>query len=235
MYGIYDIGSEIKNDNFSISIQLENESIYYFRECTGETFEKSIMTKNGKILINPVEPVNKPKAITNHLLIHLKKPVIIAPQDPMKVFLKFPIEAGIFLSWNKKNHLIDVFTLQKPKYTLYGDPKNGVLCKYYESDIYHTIPEADPLFEGVIQLKIINNDVDYLELTKIVFNAYGMKLFYSDNLVAMKSEIRIENSKIAETDFSNKSFQNNMKNSLEVYVSRGFVQTSNSFVMEYGI
>ncbi|MFC1838498.1 DUF432 domain-containing protein [Thermodesulfobacteriota bacterium] len=235
MYGTYDIGSKIKNDNFSISIQQENEFIYYFRECTEETFERSIMADNGKILINPVEPVNKPKAITNHLFIHLKKPIIIAPQNPIKVFLKFPIEAGIFLLRNKKNHLIDIFTLQKPKYTLYGDPKNGVLCRYYESDIYHTIPEADPLFEGVMQLKIINNDVGWLELTKIVFNAYGMKLFYSDDLVAMKSEISLENSKIAETVFLNKPLQKNMKNSLEVYISKGFVQTSNSFVMEYGI
>lgn len=235
MFGTYNTGSEINSGDIALSIRSKDESLFYSRVCAGETFEKTILTDPARIIINPVEPVNKPRAVSNYLLLKPVSSVLIGPGESRKIYLKFPVETGVFLEGSKKSRIIDIFSLNRSKYTLYGEPRGGVICRYWESEIYHSIPEANPLLEGVTELKIINNHEDWLELTRAVFNAYNMKIFYDSSLVSMKSEIQITNSKVASTYFLNEPFRSGMKSSLEIYRSKGFVQTSHSFIMEYGI
>gem|GEM_PF-1631228 len=52
--------------------------------------KKKLFDKSTEILINPVEPINKPKEITNYFLVHLDKPVVVESRSPHKIFLTFP-------------------------------------------------------------------------------------------------------------------------------------------------
>jgi hypothetical protein len=235
MFGYYDIPFSIVQDAISLSCEREGDSVLYKRECNGEIVEKFLLTSNSKILLNPVEPVNKPKPLTSELLIELGKPLIVEPKVTQKVFLAFPIEIGVFLSQDNCIENIDVFTLHRPKLTLYGDPRTGVICKYYKSKVYSTIPSVKLIHEGIIELTITNQTINWIEATKIVFNAYGMQIYYNDSMAYMKAVMELVSKGRAETDFEDAPLKEGMNKSLELYTSKIISIISTKFVMELGL
>ena len=235
MFGEYPIPLNIEQENISISAQREDERLIYRRTCLEERAEKTLLIKKGKIILNPVEPVNKPKSLTTYLLIKLDKTLILEPKSTREVFIKFPVEIGVYLSDGKEFQVLDILTLTKPKFTVYGDPRNGVLCKYWKSDISASVPSVDPLYEGVIRLKIENTNPDWVEIHKAVFDAYAMKIYYNDRMAGMKATMKIRNGGIADTNFRDSPIEKGMRNALEIYAVRKLSITSKEFVMEFGL
>ena len=235
MFGEYDIPVNIQKDNLTISVQQEDEGFIYRRICLEEKAEKNLLINKGKIILNPVEPLNKPKSLTTYLLIKLDKTLVLEPKSTKKVFLKFPIEIGVYLSNSQDLQVLDVFTLTKSKFTVYGDPRNGVLCKHWKSDIYASAPSVDPFYEGVMQMRIENANPDCVEITKAVFNAYGMKIYFNNRMAAMKATMNIRSGGIADTGFRDSPVEEGMTNSLEIYTARKLSITSKEFVMEFGL
>jgi hypothetical protein len=131
--------------------------------------------------------------------------------------------------------VIDIFTLQKQKFTLYGDPRTGVICKYWKSGIHAAEPEVNPILQGVIRLNIINAGDHWVEATRAAFNATGMKLFYNDDMVTMKGTLKILGKHLAETEFSNSPWKKNMTKSIELYTARKLVVIAPKFIMEQGL
>jgi len=235
MFGNYDVPVNIAQEGISLSIQTEGGSLRYIRECLGEKVEKIILTNSSKILINPIEPLSKPKELTPYLLIELGNALVVEPKATQKVFMKFPIEIGVFISKDGDLEILDVFTLLKPKFTLYGDPRIGFICKYFKSDVYPSVPAADCLHEGVIELNITNTTTSWIEVTKAIFNAYGMKIYYNDNLVSMRANMKVKGAQIAESDFIDSPFETEMRKSLELYAVRKLSIASTKSVMELGL
>lgn len=234
MFGSYDVPLTIDKEEIHISIEKLDGVLLYRRECRDEKEEKIILAARSKILINPIEPLNRPKTITTSFLIEFGKTVMVQPKATMKIFLKFPVETGVFTSQNNHFDILDVFTLTKPKFTLYGDPHNGVICKYFLSDVYSSIPSVNYLHEGVLELTITNTTVRWIEVTKAVFSAYGMKIYYSDTMVSMRANMMLEK-EIAETDFYEKPLKTGMEKSLEYYTARMIPVITTKFVMEMGL
>ena len=102
MFGEYDIPVNIEQKDLSISVQKEDECLIYRRICLEEKVEKNLLSNNGKIILNPVEPLNKPKSLATYLLINLQKTLVLDPRSTKKVFLKFPIEIGVYLVSDRK-------------------------------------------------------------------------------------------------------------------------------------
>lgn len=227
LYGEHNYGFSYSSDELRIDC-----SDVYRRECRGEVVEKLISGGKG-FIINPVEPVNLPREITHYLCIELKKPVLLEAGTKTEIFIKFPIEIGVFLK-GKSVSPIDIFTLSKPKYTLYGNPKSGVICRWYESDVYTELPKADPLKEGIIALKIENSDEEWVEVRKAVFDSYGMKIYYGD-VVSMVAEMKVISKNVAETSFVDKPIKEGMKKSIELYVARKLLIEKGAFLMEWGM
>lgn len=235
MYGSHDIPVRFRDDRLTLSIEVEGDAKHYSRECLGEKVDKTIYNKDDRVLINPVEPMSMPKEITPYLLIDFEKQIIIEPEMSVKVYVKFPVEIGVFISGKKKFEIIDVLTLVNHKFTLYGNPRNGIICKYWSSDVYTSIPTADPMHEGVIQLEITNASTHLTEVTKAVFNAYAMKIYYNEDIVAMQAKMKIITGEIAETDFVNLPLKPDMKKSVELYTARTVPVLGTKFVMENGL
>jgi hypothetical protein len=235
MFGSHKIPLDITQEGVSLSLRREGNTLRYKRECLGEKVEKTLLTGEAKVLVNPVEPVNKPKELTPYLLIELERVVIAEPRSTQRIYTKFPIEIGVFISKNENFETLDTLTLVKRKFTLYGDPRNGSICKYFRSDVYPTVPHMDPLREGVMELSITNNTTNWVQITKAVFNAYGMKIYYKNDLVSMKANMRIGGSQIAENEFTDSPLRTGMKKSLELYTARRLSITSAKFVMELGL
>ena len=113
---------------------------------------------------------------------------MVEPGATQKIYAKYPLEIGVFISRNENFKILDIFTLMKQKFTLYGGPSRGVICKYWRSAVYSSIPSVNPIHEGVVELSITNTSAKWVEVTKAVFNAYGMKMYYSDEYGRYESE-----------------------------------------------
>ena len=235
MYRYYDAPFKIVKGGITLTLEQEGERLLYRSVYADEKVEKILLADNGKLLINPVEPLNKPKELTSYLLIEFERTLVVEPGSTKSIFITYPIEIGVFIAGSNQFEIIDILTLAKQKFTLYGDPRSGVICKYWRSEVYSSIPSVDPLHEGVIELSITNTTTWWVEVTKAIFNAYGMKIYYNDNLVSMKATMKIMSGRSAETDFVDSPLENGMKKSLELYTVRRLPVVATKFVMEVGI
>jgi len=235
MFGSYKFPLKLEEGKVSISVEKEKDVFVYKRKCDGDTTEMVLLADKGKLIINPIEPLNIPKEITPYLLIEFDRPVIAAPKAAKIVFIKFPIEIGIFIQKAEKNELLDLFSLAKPKFTLYGNPRTGVICKHYRSDVYTSQPDFDLLSEGLLEILVKNNADKWVEVTKSVLSAYGMKVYFNGEKSAMKAVMKIDDKMNAETDFVDSPLEKEMKKALELFSQRKIHLSSTKFVMRDGL
>jgi hypothetical protein len=235
MFGCYDIPFELEKEGIALSLEQEGKGLVYRSACAGARLEKVLLAETGKVFINPIEPLNKPKELTSNLLIEFEKTLLIEPEATRKIFITYPIEIGVLISTKAAVEVLDIFTLVRQKLTLYGDPRSGVICKYWMSNVYSSVPSINPLHEGIIELSITNTTKEWVTVTKAIFNAYGMKIYYRDDLVAMKASMKIMHGSIAETDFVDAPLESGMNKSLELYNVRKLAVTTTKFIMEAGL
>ncbi len=238
MYGYYKPPLNplrISKGGINLSIEKENNYLQYKRTCCDSSVEKLLLTEDCGIIINPVEPLKTPKDVTPYLLIDFEKAVFVEPKGVSKIYITFPVDIGIFISGHKNYDLLDVFTLAMQKFTLYGDPGSGIICKYHKSPIYTSLPEEiNILSEGIMRLIIINTTDRWEEITKFVFDSHGMKIYFDEKLVSLKANMKLITDNIAETDFVDSGIQKGMKKSLEVYTVAKLPVTLKRFTMEEG-
>ncbi len=233
MFGEYKIPAKIEDKSFVISVEKNEKGFYYKRESLNGKIEKLMLADNAKILLSPVEPLNTPKELTSLLLIEFANTIAVQPGIRKKIFITFPVEIGVFLSKKKEFELFDVFSLTKQKFTLYGDPSNGIICKYWKSDVFLNKPELESRQEGFIQLAIKNQSSDWVNIQKALFKAAGMKIYYDPENVSMKAEMKIADEETAEIEFVNSPYDNKMKKALEVYSSKILtISTKKSMMLE---
>lgn len=233
MYGRYDPRDlNISLRNLRIWVE-DDDFLNYHRKMGSEEVEK-ILLKNSEIILNPIEPVNLPKSITNYLLIQFEKPIILEPASSIEVFLTFPIEIGVFITKNESFEDVDIFSFLKPKFALYGAPRGGVIARYWHSGVFSKIPKVDPIENGVMKLGIKNLSDSWCEVTKAVFDVYGMKIYYNENLVSSIAELRLHSRRVAETIFVDKPLLNGMMKAIELYIAKKIPILSTKFTMEWG-
>lgn len=236
MYGAYDIPLSIEFEGISLSIERRDAAIAYRRRLGEDTVEKLLLGGGrGGIIINPVEPLNLPRDLTPYLYLDFQRPAVLAPKSSSTVFVTFPVEIGVFLKDNGEIETLDLFTLARQKYTLYGDPRNGMLCRYWSTPVAIDPPRPDCLREGVMELKLANATGSWVEVTKAIFSAYGMKLYYSDGLVAMRADMEVTGATTANTDFRDIPMEPLMSKSLELYTARKLVVLFPKFTMTDGL
>lgn len=237
MFDTYHPPFTIEVEDTVITVEKQENNLIYRRVSKGEEETELVLLNNdGDILINPIEPVNLPKKLTSFLLIDFKRPALIRPGDRKKIYLTFPVEIGIFVSDKAGNYeVIDICTFSRVKFTLYGSHNHGLICRHWESDVFTEIPETNVLHEGYIELEIINDSNHLMEVTKAVFNAYGMKIYYGKKRIVMNASMRIINKLLAETDFSTNPTTSRFKRSMELYTSRKLMISGTKGIMEFGL
>ena len=235
MYGYYDLPLELVREGITLSLVREGKNLLYRSVCADKRVEKILLASTSKVLINPVEPLHKPKELTPYLLIEFERSLMVKPGATRTIFVTYPIEIGVFIAQDNHGDLLDILTLVKQKFTLYGDPRSGVICKYWRSDVYSSGPSVNPLHEGVIELSITNTTSGWVDVTQAIFNAYGMKMYYNDKQVSMRATMKIMSGILAETDFVDSPLEEGMKKSLELYTARKLPVVGTKFVMEVGL
>lgn len=235
MFGHYNIPFNIEQGDIYLNVELSEDTIKYKRKLYDEIVEKMLFINNAKFIISPVKPIHKPKKLTSYLLIEFEKPIVIEPRTKKKIYVKYPIEIGVFISWGKRLEMIDIFTIAKPKLTLYGDHINGIICKYYKSQVTVTRPSVDLLYEGILELTIHNRDSDWLEVNKSVFNTFDMKIHYNNNMAAASAEMKLFSELNAETDFLDPPIEKGMTKAIDIDSNKKLQFTTEKFVMREGL
>jgi hypothetical protein len=244
MFGSYHFGKPINLGSITLETYQEAGLYVYHRRSDSEL--KKVMSSPSNLLVSPVEPVTQPKKITHYLLVRMVHPVLVPPGSQLTLFLTFPIEIGVFpeveesvdlgffTSTRKEEEPMDLFTLTNPKYTLYGNLENGIICKMWESEIHTQIPEVSPLSEGVMKVEIQNNAPQQKEITKMVFDAFYMKIFYEE-FALMNAVVKL-NSNTAETSCLEEPPLEGMRRAARVFSpSKVPVIEKESFLMEWGL
>jgi hypothetical protein len=235
MFGYHDTPVSIEKDDILISFEKKKERLLYKRSCKGEDVEKILLTESKIVLINPIEPLHKPKELTPYLLIELEKPVVAEPKSTKKIYLTFPIEIGVFISGREEFKVLDILTLVKQKLTLYGEIRGGFICKHWQCEVHPAVPSLDPQREGVIELTITNTTARWHEINQVVFNAYGMKIYYTENTVALRANMKIYTGGIGEVEFYDSPLYKGMNKSIELYTARKIQVAATKFIMEWGL
>ena len=233
MFGSYEFGVTLDFDGVKIESFQEN-GLYIYRRQSQEQEVRKVISFASRLLVNPTEPVRLPKEVTHYLLIELQEPVLLAPGHELTFYATFPVEFGIYVAGRKNVELIDAFTLTNPKYTLYGTPKDGVICKWWSSGVHSSIPEVDPKVEGVMKIDIKNICDDWVEVRNLVFDAYHMKIYYGD-YASMHAAVKVINTKVAETSFMERPIAAGLKKAVEVFSPGKLAAMRKAFVMEWGL
>ncbi len=236
MFEPLDIPATWSHGPLMLEATVDNEMIRYCRQFEDKTVKKQMSIKEtAKLVINPVEPVNTPKPVAAHLLVELDHPVVIEPQSDCTIFITCPVELGVFISGNGNNQLVDVFSFEPQKYTLYGTPYNGFICRYWRSDVSSSLPVVSPYVRSVMELRIINNTPHWSEVSRAVFSSYHMTLFYNDEMIFSKGTMKIVDQEIAATEFENAVPGKEMTQSISLYSPSKLNLIKTAFLMEHGL
>jgi len=233
MFGRYIDTFRHEDGDILVETERSGGLLTYRRNCEGRTFERILVSETGETVINPVEPVNLPRDITDLLMIEFS-PMLIEPSVARTIYLKFPVEVGVFLEAAKDIEVLDVFGLGTQKYTLYGPPTSGAIARWYRSAVYPEIPPVEPLREGVMELSIQNASHEWAEVSCAVFDSVDMKIYYND-LVATTATMKIITTNMAETDFIDAPLLPGMTRSIELYTARKIPVINRGYLMEWGL
>ncbi len=216
---------------------VQEDNIHRYRRLFGKSkTEKSIISDNPEIIIYPVEPIFPERKISPFLYVDFEQNIEVEPDSSYAVFCVVPVNLGIFISSGKNTELIDIISFSPEKYALYGDPAHGVVGRYAKSKIYGSKPDFDCLLGAVLELNIINSSGSWIEVSKAVFNATQMRVYYNSKDVCLKAKMRILNQMIAETDFEDVALEG-FTRSLEIYRQKKFLISldGGKYLMDAGV
>jgi hypothetical protein len=232
VFGKYDFDITLSEDDIHIAISGKEKRKQYYRKLGDDIVEKYIHAEKGNVIICPVEPVNVPDIdISEHLMIELEKPLIIESGVKDTFFTTFPIEIGVFLKDRSDVELIDIFSKTQSKYSLYGPPESGVICRHWNSCLYSEIPDVKKFYEGILKIEIENKYYEWMEISKIVFRAFDMRLFYNE-YAFMHAYLTIIKKTMGDTRFNSRK-PKDMQESVDIYLAKGVEKLEKKFVMDW--
>jgi uncharacterized protein len=220
-WGPHKLPVRFEFDGFSGSLDQSGEGFLYRREYLHVKLEKTILAGKSSIYFCPAEPFHYPEEVSQHLLINIDQPVLLEPRATTKIFLTFPIEIALVLARKRSSEtVLDLISLLQPKLTLYGNIKDGLVCRYWKSNVHETIPRVNPIREGVMQLTISNSGNRWAEIKQALFSARAMKIYYNPHLVALQAVMKLSNELSAETAFIDEPLKTGMKKAPEQFSAR---------------
>ena len=198
-YGLYEIDETLSLNFPDTEIKFEKISSkvfsYYRLNSEGKTVEKIIPLKSEilKIEVSPIRPLNHPARRTSHMFLQFDKDVFLPENSAATVFVRCPIEIGMFIVHDGHKDSLDWFTCDplNSRFGLYGSPDTGILCKYSKTPIVGSHNDSVPYYNGVMKVIVKNELSGGHSLGKVVFPITDNAIYYDgdqaifDGLVAV--------------------------------------------------
>ncbi|HJJ46901.1 MAG TPA: DUF432 domain-containing protein [Methanocorpusculum sp.] len=188
-YGKYNYAHTISFKGLSISFE-NNEGVRHFRrEIADSIFTANVATTKDGYYLEPVEPMNIPAHVTDFLQIKFED-IVVEPETTTTIYLTMPLGIGIFLeAENGEMNLLDMVGFNKPKFSLYGQPKRGVITRVHTSKVYTKPPAPRNYKEAILHLDIDNKTEKWVKIGRVIMYMKGLELYYDSTVVASCAEM----------------------------------------------
>lgn len=194
-YGIYKITdySEFMFPNIEIKIKRISENVFSYirKNHDDEIIEKIIPTSNNQITVEiaPIRPLNYPARRTSYVYLNLDTPIFLSEGSAATIFIRCPIEIGVFLIHDEHKDSLDWFTCDplNSRFGLYGTPESGTLCKYSKSEIVESYEDSIPFVNSVMEIALQNGLEGGYSISKIVFPISEYSLYYKGSKAILDS------------------------------------------------
>ncbi len=174
-YGVFEGTVEILD--FKIFAKREDEFVKYTRIWPGGSVTKMIF-RPTRLELAPIYPVLLPRLITTYIHVKLIEPILVPARGEALIYIKIPVDLAVYAYGPyRRFSIIDIFSIKKIKYTLYGIPDRGLIARYCESLPYTFIPDM-MCGEAVSLIQIRNRYNDWVEVGRILLDAQILKLYY---------------------------------------------------------
>ncbi len=173
--------------------KVNGKHLLYRRIGDGDVIVEKIVYGFEKIMFIPMYPVLTPKYITNYVLVEFETPIHIAPTDTTSSYIELPVDIAVYVYRDRVFTIIDVIPYTYPKYTLYGDPFNGHIARYYrtpiyhstttgsEESIYHTITSR--LGRALVRILFRNRTGEWVTVSRVLLDMSPLKIFYKPGTI----------------------------------------------------
>jgi|GEM_PF-903601 Uncharacterized conserved protein len=164
---------QITNDvELSYSIIKEKDHIIY------QKGEKKIEIPSN-FIIKEFPVLSSNEAITEYFGIVFEQPIYVGEEQEVKLYVKLPLDIGIYVSDGSNYKLIDVIEIYTKKYALYGTIGEGVIYRYWKTNAYLERP-IHSANEALTLIEIINKAGSIGSVSKIIFNSKFFSLYFKD-------------------------------------------------------
>jgi len=178
IYGL--IKDSVTIGNYVVRIEDYGRNLKKYIRLTdnSKVVSSAVLPGDSVLLAEPSIPIFLPFQYESEaLMIRLKEPVYVTPNYTSIFYLEAPFDIVVY---DEDGEIIDIFTIENPKYGLYGDPNNGVVCRYGKSSVY--VSEDDiPLTKAILPVKVRNSFNTTLKVTLVVVPYRLLKTYYGQN------------------------------------------------------
>jgi len=162
-------------NNLKYSLLEEKEGLLYQR---GD--KKVTISKGLKIEELPILSINE--KVTQYFGIVFDSPISVNPESKMKIYVKLPVDLGIFVSDGSSYKLIDTIEIYPKKYALYGNIGNGTIYRYWKTSpyLYEIIPNQ---YEALTSVEIINEADSIGVISLVIFDSKNFSLYKKESII----------------------------------------------------
>ena len=228
MFGEFSPPYTFERDGLSLSLEMREGHYQYTRNLAGELSEKAISVGLSRLLVHPVEPFNTGPARVAHLELEFP-PLILEAGATETFFLTFPIEVGVFVEGLRETEILDMFSVERPKYSLYGSPHRGIITRFARSGRHRDIPPVDGGREGVLKLAIRNSLSEWTPVSRLVMNEAEIHLYVSE-FAAMMAMMRITGKEMAEVTGVDRALKGGMSRAHDLFTARRILRLGTSSI-----
>ena len=194
-YGDYVVSDSLNLTfpNVEVKIKKVSEKVFsYVRKDAEENLsEIMIPTRSNDLHIElcPIRPINHPAKRTSYVYLDLETPIFLSEGSAATVFVRCPIEIGVFLIHDGRKDSLDWFTCDptNSRFGLYGSPESGTLCKYSKSAIVESYDDSIPFVNAVLEINIQNELNEGYSVNKVVFPISDHSLYYKKSKAIINS------------------------------------------------
>ncbi len=185
-----------------------------------------LVSKDIALDVLPLAPVNLPERITGHFIVNFDK-IHIGPRERLVLFLKVPVEVGVFFG----DERIDVFGFVKEEFSLYGPVDGGIVAREVAGE---EVEEEKIKWDGrsaVIPLRIKNYTSSARHMSRVILNADYLEMYY-DGKKAATEMVKLDLREVPRVRYVNKAYFKGLK---KVEAKKQLLRKEEVEQMEWGL
>lgn len=230
-FGIFEFPCRWQDDGATVETQARGTAMSYRRQANEEEL-RLLCSAQHKLRIEPLEPLFLPQELTRNLLVEFEEKVLILPDDRVRLDLTFPLEIGVLIPRKGSWRLLDAWSFAPQKFTLYGDPASGVLCKYWKSRWVESADDLRLRTEGWLRLTVRNTSSHPAEVGRVVCSGHQLQIYHDGRRACCSLAMKITARNVAEVEGDTKIPIPEAKKAFDLFSERKLLGVSQGFVME---